>query len=147
MTASLETVAGLACVKWCVSKIKLTLDPNWIRSPFGSVRSLLSSRTELRDSIHLGSMSPSQMIQQRVSLSSLTTFLELAVITPFLNSRVSWSYSPRSMFLLIALGFKGNILILRPIFSSASLHKDQMVLLPDPEGPTSVTPILWLKDS
>jgi len=87
------------------------------------------------------------MIQQSVLSSSLTTFLLLAVMTPFLNSRVSWSYSPKSIFLLIALGFRGNIRILRPIFSNASLHRVQMVLLPDPLGPTSVTPILWLNDS
>lgn len=35
-----EIVAGDACIKSCVSKIKCTLSPNWIRQPDGNVKSL-----------------------------------------------------------------------------------------------------------
>ena len=64
----LEIVAGEAQLRSCVSKRKLTLGPNWILSPDGMVRSRLSSSTELRDSIHSGSMSPSQIIQDWISV-------------------------------------------------------------------------------
>lgn len=63
----LDIVAGEAQVRSCVSNKKLTLLPKRIRSPDGMVNSLLSSRTELRDSIHSGSMSPSQIIQDFTS--------------------------------------------------------------------------------
>jgi len=63
----LEMVAGEAQLRSWVSNRKLTLGPNCIRSPDGMVSSLLSSNTELRDSIHSGSMSPSQIIQDCTS--------------------------------------------------------------------------------
>lgn len=65
-----DMVAGDAQLRSCVSKRKLTLGPNWMRSPLGSVRSRLSSRTEFRLSIHSGSMSPSQIIQELTSAKS-----------------------------------------------------------------------------
>ena len=68
-----ETVAGEANLSECVSKIKLTFGPNCMRSPDGIVRSRLSSRTELSDSIHSGSMSPSQTTHERTSGGSATT--------------------------------------------------------------------------
>lgn len=52
----------------------LTLEPNWIRSPFGMVRSLLSSSTLFKDSTHSGSTSPSHIIQLRCSRGSCTTW-------------------------------------------------------------------------
>lgn len=61
-------VAGEAQLKSWVSNRKFTLGPNWILSPEGMVRSLLSSSTEFRDSIHSGSMSPSQIIQDWISI-------------------------------------------------------------------------------
>lgn len=86
---SLLTVAGEANFKSLVSKIKFILFPKFILSPFGKVNRWLSSRTEFKDSIHSGSISPSQTIQQIVSYGSLTTALALAVSTPSLNSLVS----------------------------------------------------------
>lgn len=62
-----EMVAGDAQLKSCVSNRKLTLGPNWMRSPEGIVSRRLSSSTELSDSIHSGSMSPSQTIHDCVS--------------------------------------------------------------------------------
>ena len=62
-----ETVAGEAYYKSAVSKIKLTLFPKDILSPVGSVSKWLSSNTEFRLSIHSGSMSPSQIIQDCTS--------------------------------------------------------------------------------
>lgn len=67
----LEMVAGEAQLRSCVSKRKLTLGPNWILSPDGMVRSRLSSSTEFRDSIHSGSMSPSQIIQDWISVRNI----------------------------------------------------------------------------
>ena len=63
----LEMVAGDAELRSCVSNRKLTLGPNWILSPEGMVRRRLSSSTELRDSTHSGSMSPSLTIQDWTS--------------------------------------------------------------------------------
>lgn len=63
----LDTVAGDACLRECVSKIKFILVPNCILQPDGNVNSLLSSKTELRDSIHSGSTSPSNIIQDIIS--------------------------------------------------------------------------------
>jgi len=91
-----EIVAGDAQLRSCVSKTKLTFGPNWIRSPDGIVSSLLSSRTELRDSIHSGSMSPSQTIHDWMFCGSLTTCRAAYVNTPSLHSRVSISIWPRS---------------------------------------------------
>ena len=56
------------------SKMKFTLLANWMRSPLGIVSRRLSSSTELSDSIHSGSTSPSQTIQLRCSSGSLTTW-------------------------------------------------------------------------
>ena len=87
----LEMVAGDAQLRSCVSNTKLTFGPNWILSPDGIVSSRLSSSTELRDSIHSGSMSPSQTIQDWISPGSLTTCLAAYVSTPSDHSRVSMS--------------------------------------------------------
>ena len=86
----LDIVAGDAHERLCVSNKKLTFGPNCIRSPEGIVRSLLSSRTEFKDSIHSGSMSPSHMIHECMS-ESRTTCLALDVRTPSVHSLVSRS--------------------------------------------------------
>ena len=65
-----DIVAGDAQLRSWVSNRKLTLGPNCILSPDGMVRSRLSSRTELRDSIHSGSMSPSQIIHDWISVNN-----------------------------------------------------------------------------
>ena len=65
-------VAGDAKRRSCVSKRKFTLPPKEILSPLGSVSKWLSSRTEFRDSIHSGSTSPSQTIQNAPA-GALTT--------------------------------------------------------------------------
>ncbi len=57
---------------------------------------LLSSSTELSDSIHSGSTSPSHTIQLRCSSGSLTTRRAAAVSTPSLHSRVSRFIEPSS---------------------------------------------------
>lgn len=67
MIPILDTVAGDACLRECVSKIKFTLFPNCIRQPDGNVNSLLSSSTEFNDSIHSGSTSPSNIIHEMMS--------------------------------------------------------------------------------
>ena len=60
------------------------------------MRSRLSSRTELSDSIHSGSMSPSQMIQEWTEAGSRTTCLAEDVRTPSVHSLVSMSMWPNS---------------------------------------------------
>lgn len=89
-------VAGEAHDRSCDSKRKLTFGPNCILSPEGMVSSRLSSRTELRDSIHSGSMSPSQTIQEWMEVGSFTTCLAEKVRTPSVHSRVSMSMWPKS---------------------------------------------------
>ena len=91
-----EIVAGEAQLRSCDSNRKLTLGPNCILSPEGMVSSLLSSRTELRDSIHSGSMSPSQTIHDWTSIGSRTTWRAAFVKTPSDHSRVSMSICPSS---------------------------------------------------
>ena len=65
-----EMVAGEAQLRSCVSKMKFTFGPNWILSPDGIVSRRLSSSTELSDSIHSGSMSPSHTIHDWTSADS-----------------------------------------------------------------------------
>lgn len=64
----LDTVAGDACLRECVSKIKFIFVPNCILQPDGNVNNLLSSKTEFSDSIHSGSTSPSNIIQDIISI-------------------------------------------------------------------------------
>lgn len=91
-----DMVAGEAQLRSCDSNRKLTLGPNWILSPEGMVSNRLSSSTELRDSIHSGSMSPSQTIHDWISIGSRTTWRAAFVNTPSDHSRVSMSICPRS---------------------------------------------------
>ena len=59
----LETVAGDALSMLCGSKIILQFGAMGILSPFAKVKVLLSSRTELRFSIHMASTGPSSTSQ------------------------------------------------------------------------------------
>lgn len=65
--------------------MKFTLFPKEIRSPVGKVNKWLSSRTEFKDSIHSGSISPSQIIQDYTSYDSFTTSLAEYVNTPMIK--------------------------------------------------------------
>lgn len=58
-----ETVAGEALSMLCGSKTTLQLGAMGMRSPFASVRVLLSSKTEFRFSIQMASTGPSRTIQ------------------------------------------------------------------------------------
>ena len=58
--------------------------------------SSLDEWTEFKDSIHSGSISPSQMIQEETSNDSFTTFLAASVSTPSAHSRVSKSICPNN---------------------------------------------------
>lgn len=58
-----ETVAGEALSMLCGSNTTLQLGAIGIRSPFASVRVLLSSKTEFRFSIQMASTGPSSTIQ------------------------------------------------------------------------------------
>lgn len=98
----LDIVAGEAQLKSWVSNTKLTFGPNWILSPLGIVSSRLSSRTEFRDSIHSGSISPSQIIHELTSIFPICScfqftplplcpkFLSYSCLDPALSS-----FSPR----------------------------------------------------
>lgn len=57
-----ETVAGVAVLKFDISNNNLIAGVKAIRSLLAKVRTLLSSITVLRDSIHIGSISPSKTI-------------------------------------------------------------------------------------
>mmetsp|Transcript_5207 Transcript_5207/g.17719 ORF Transcript_5207/g.17719 Transcript_5207/m.17719 type:complete len:262 (-) Transcript_5207:373-1158(-) len=138
-----DTVAGDANRRSCVSKRKLTLSPKAMRSPLGSVRRWLSSSTELSDSIHSGSTSPSQTIHDRTSGGSRTTARAASVRTPSLHSRVSRSISPRSCCRGIDLGFMTCVFTVVPHFASAAWSTRQTVDLPQPLGPTTTQPMRW----
>ena len=69
-----------------------------------AVPHLLSSSTELRDSIHSGSTSPSQMIQDCCCRGSLATALAAAVRIPSDHSRVSASMCPAAHPCLLDAG-------------------------------------------
>lgn len=101
----LEIVAGDANCKLSVSKMKLTLDPNAILYPVGSVKRWLSSRTLFNASIHSGSTSPSQIIQLNVDCYYLITYLADAVRTPSENYLVSLFIYPRKAERGIDFGF------------------------------------------
>jgi len=58
-----DTVAGEALSMLCGSKTTLQLGAIGMRSPFASVRVLLSSKTEFRFSIQMASTGPSRTIQ------------------------------------------------------------------------------------
>mmetsp|Transcript_17017 Transcript_17017/g.54258 ORF Transcript_17017/g.54258 Transcript_17017/m.54258 type:complete len:232 (-) Transcript_17017:5870-6565(-) len=120
-----------------------------MRSPLGRVSRRLSSSTELRDSIHSGSTSPSQMIQLCVVVGSLTTCRAAAVSTPSNHSRVSGSMCPRSCLRGMALGFmtcttgaplNGYRSELRTLLYAPSRMRHSTDL-PEPEGPTMMTPM------
>jgi len=59
-TPALEAVAGVAFLKFEISNKSLIEGVKGIRSLETRVRTLLSSMTVLRDSIHSGSISPSK---------------------------------------------------------------------------------------
>mmetsp|Transcript_24478 Transcript_24478/g.85111 ORF Transcript_24478/g.85111 Transcript_24478/m.85111 type:complete len:290 (-) Transcript_24478:553-1422(-) len=142
-----EMVAGDAKRRSCVSKRKLTLAPKLMRSPLGIVSRWLSSSTELSDSIHSGSTSPSHTIQLRTSSGSRTTCRAAAVRTPSVHSRVSGSISPSSRCRGMDLGFITYVLTTWPILSSAACSTRHSVDLPQPEGPTMTQPMRWSSDS
>ena len=136
-----ETVAGEANLRSCVSKRKLTFGPNWMRSPEGIVSSRLSSSTELSDSTHSGSMSPSQMIHDLTSGVSRTTLRAEAVSTPSNHSRVSMSMWPRSCSRGMLFGFITYVGMRWPSLPRAFCSTFQIVDLPQPDGPTIITPM------
>mmetsp|Transcript_17782 Transcript_17782/g.59975 ORF Transcript_17782/g.59975 Transcript_17782/m.59975 type:complete len:253 (+) Transcript_17782:4615-5373(+) len=138
-----DTVAGEAKRRSCVSKRKLTLSPKAMRSPLGSVSRWLSSKTELSDSIHSGSTSPSQTIQDRTSSGSLTTLRAASVSTPSDHSRVSRSISPRSCVRGMDFGFMTYVFTAWPQACSAACSTRQTVDLPQPDGPTTTQPMRW----
>lgn len=88
-----DIVAGEAQLRSWVSKMKLTFEPNWILSPLGIVSNLLSSKTEFKDSIHSGSISPSQIIQEVISISRHKN----KIINPKKNT---WKISPLAILTL-----------------------------------------------
>mmetsp|Transcript_27783 Transcript_27783/g.44163 ORF Transcript_27783/g.44163 Transcript_27783/m.44163 type:complete len:240 (+) Transcript_27783:4750-5469(+) len=123
-----------------------TLSVSIIRSPLGSVRSLLSSRTLLRFSAHSGSTSPSKMIHCRFWLSprvSSRILRRILVKTPSVHSRVVGSRVPYNSSLLIALGsIRWHSLLTLSTLSSAACNTRQAWVFPLPDGPTMMTP--WL---
>lgn len=168
-----ETVAGEACCRLSVSKRKLTLVPNWMRSPEGIVSRRLSSSTEFSASIHSGSMSPSQTIQRCTEVSLITWisryFLETFEMDVF-STHLSSSHSDDSILpfsrvhihvseqlqirnllslwekfptfvRLMALGLNAIFLTAAPDRTSARCSTFQIVLFPEPGGPTMTTPI------
>mmetsp|Transcript_20847 Transcript_20847/g.49450 ORF Transcript_20847/g.49450 Transcript_20847/m.49450 type:complete len:346 (+) Transcript_20847:6286-7323(+) len=91
------TVANVAYFKVSTSNMMRTFGGIARRSPLGRVRSLLSSRTELRFSAHSGSTSPSNMIHWRRLFSPLCPERmrrRMSVKTPSVHSNVVGSNLP-----------------------------------------------------
>ena len=156
-----------------VSNTKLTLGPNWMRSPDGMVSSRLSSSTELSDSIHSGSMSPSQMIHDCTSSGSLTTWASMIpcavvagpslsraegenTVEPLARVHVNVAQQPLPMH---GLGVHGVVLqrdacLLQRRLQDAAKQGEtgrsrccheyrHSAVLPEPDGPTITTPMRW----
>ena len=115
-----EMVAGEAWLRSWVSKMKLTLGPNWMRSPDAIVSSRLSSRTELRASIHSGSMSPSQITQEVTSVFNHQQLLNI-----FILALINWAIQK-----IINSSHYGTVHILRkPIFGHFLPSKNIVIAL------------------
>lgn len=90
----LETVAGEALSILWGSKTILQFGAMGIRSPFASVKVLLSSRTELRFSIQIASTGPSRTIQ---------------MWSPIIrNNRKKFQFLSRTIFFSLQIIFKIN---------------------------------------
>lgn len=102
-----ETVASVAYFNDSTSNSSFKLEGILNHSPFGRVRSLLSSRTELRFSAQTGSTSPSKTIQCILESSPLllsSIHLRIEVKTPSVHSKVVLSRLPYSCSLDNVLG-------------------------------------------
>eukprot|EP00835_Amoeboradix_gromovi_P001577 NODE_74_length_23402_cov_1.166974.p10 type:complete len:111 gc:universal NODE_74_length_23402_cov_1.166974:13153-13485(+) len=102
---ALLTVAGVAYFKSPISNISLILSFKGILSLLANVNTLLSSITVFRDSIHIGSMSPSS----KIHLLSLLPF-EKSLITvlnnPSFHSLVDGFMNPNNSSFVTAFGSK-----------------------------------------
>nr|CAD7257237.1 unnamed protein product [Timema shepardi] len=74
-----DTVAGVAVRNDAISKMSRIILVRAMRSLLARVRTLLSSITVLRDSIHMGSMSPSRMIHLGPSPDKVVFWLEFEI--------------------------------------------------------------------
>ena len=133
-----DTVAGVACFKSAISKIKRMGLVTGIRSLDTRVNTLLSSITVLRDSIHSGSISPSKMIHLFFMFSLYLDKLRdmfliiLDKIPSFQSVLVNQPYN--SLF-LTALGLMTSWKTLLSIAAMAACKVFQTSDLPDPAGP------------
>ena len=117
-----------------------------MRSPFGSVSSLLSSMTLFMFSTHTASTSPSKTIQRTSSSlpgGSASLFVrKILLSTPSCQSRVAGSMTPYISFTVCALGLSVKVLMVLP--KAAGMERCSVVsttLLPPPVGPTSM--VVW----
>mmetsp|Transcript_30427 Transcript_30427/g.76191 ORF Transcript_30427/g.76191 Transcript_30427/m.76191 type:complete len:251 (+) Transcript_30427:6930-7682(+) len=136
-----DTVAGEANCRSPTSKISLTWSTRRMRSPLGSVRSLLSSITEFIFSTHTASTSPSNTTYLHSSLSGGSGRLSSRKIfdsKPSVQSRVSGSSVPYSSATVCALGLTMCSLVCRPILVCERASVLMITDFPPPVLPTTM---------
>ena len=103
---ALDTVAGVAVLRFEISKISFISGVTAILSLLARVRILLSSITVLRDSIHMGSMSPSRMIHLGPGAVRLARSLMMKLNSPSCHSLVEGLITPYSSSAVTAFGLR-----------------------------------------
>ena len=141
MMPARETVAGDAFLSVSTSNMIFTLSVMGMRSPFASVRILLSSSTVLRSSIQIASTGPSAMIHMLNALLRLLYLPHMVANTPGTHSCEAGSTSPYISCARIALGLKRTLRCWMPsVLSSTTARCLKMIDLPPPVGPQSMMP-------
>ena len=145
-TPPLLTVAGVAFFKWDTSKISLISSVSGILSYETSVKTLLSSMTVFKDSIHSGSTSPSRIIHFYFWLAVyLPLFLFISLIitdsNPSFHSLVLGFIHPKSSSEVTALGSAVSKIVSSPKLVNAAANYFQTVVFPLPGLP--IINIAW----
>ena len=144
-----EMVAGDAYCKSKTSKSIVEVGKlSRMRSPLGSVSSLLSSMTEFMFSTHTASTSPSYTMYRRSGLSSGTgLFMSRKMLErrPSVQSRVAGSRLPYSSEMGCAFGLITNCFEGMPVMICARRSDARHAVLPPPVGPTII--VVWRVNS
>ena len=138
-----EMVAGEA---YCRSKTSYSIEHvgklSRIRSPLGSVSSLLSSITEFMFSTHSASTSESYTMYRRSSRPSGTGLFmsrKMFESSPSVQSRVTGSSTPYSSEMGIDLGLIVKSFVGQPSLPCVAASVWRQTVLPPPVGPTIIT--------
>ena len=134
-------VAGEAYCRSKTSKSSLHQLLSRMRSPFGSVRSLLSSITLFMFSTHTASTSPSKMMYRSSSLPGgrgLAISRKVLESSPSVQSRVSGSRTPYSSDTGWAFGLRMLRIVFWPSLVCDRASVLMMTDFPPPVSPTTI---------